>query len=64
MLQADIDALTIQVLRLLTENKLLRAASEEQRKLNGKMRVTINEQADTIKHLQKLKQGWNLGVYI
>jgi hypothetical protein len=35
-----------EVLRLKTENKLLRAASEEQRKLNGQLRASI-QSSDT-----------------
>ena len=43
MLNDDIDTLSEQVHRLLIENKLLRAASEEQRELNGELRTIIKE---------------------
>tara|TARA_R110000824_G_scaffold273663_2_gene462187 strand:+ start:503 stop:670 length:168 start_codon:yes stop_codon:yes gene_type:complete len=39
----DLRVLADQILQLKTENKLLRAASEEQRELNGQLRVTIEE---------------------
>ena len=41
MLKDDIKILSEQVERLVIENKLLRAASEEQRELNGKLRTEI-----------------------
>jgi len=48
MLNDDIDTLSEQVHRLLIENKLLRAASEEQRELNGELRQTIQSSTDSI----------------
>ena len=42
MLKDDINILTEQVERLVIENNLLRAASEEQRELNGNLRTELN----------------------
>ena len=41
MLKEDMNVLSEQVERLVVENRLLRAASEEQRELNGKLRTEI-----------------------
>ena len=48
MLNDDIDTLSKQVHRLMVENKLLRAASEEQRELNGELRQTIQSSTDSV----------------
>lgn len=57
MLKNDLDALATQVHRLLIENNLLRAASKEQRELNGRLRVTIKEQHLAIESLRRMMFG-------
>ena len=48
MLVDDIERLTEQVERLMIENGLLRAASNEQRELNGELRQTIQASDDSM----------------
>jgi hypothetical protein len=57
MLNDDIDILSKQVHRLVIENRLLRAASEEQRKLNGELRVTIKEQLENSAPFSSIYNG-------
>ena len=47
----NIYAIDDEVVRLNTENKLLRASSEEQRKLNGSLRTTIQLHTDSLEAL-------------
>ena len=56
MLNDDIDILSKQVHRLVIENRLLRAASEE-RKLNGELRVTIKEQLENSAPFSSIYNG-------
>ena len=52
LLNDDLDILVKDVERLMTENKLFRAASEEQRKLNGELRTKLQYQEQLTNNLR------------
>ena len=46
LLKDDLNSMKLEIERLTIENKLLRAASKEQRELNGTLRVEMNKIID------------------